>query len=278
MNRTLSLVTFITCLLIACGGSTPTSRTHVLSQAAAAPVTIDLQANPNWQFRVDAFSVPAASRSEFETTMHENASFLATMPGFKGHVVFEKTAGPSTFNIVTIAAWESAEAMKNAGEKVREDYQRTGFDMQGTIARWGVTASLGGYSAPKGLQGGTAAGVSVPALTIDLAANPKLQFRLGAFAVPAASRSELEKAMHENADFLARQPGFKGHVVFEKTGGPTTFNIVVLAAWESPEAMKNAGEKVRDYYQSIGFDMMGAIARWGVTASDGSYDAPAGLQ
>jgi hypothetical protein len=53
---------------------------------------------------------------------------------------------------------------------------------------------------------------------------------------------------------------------------------VTIAAWESPEAMKNAGAKVREHYQAIGFDMQGAIARWGVTASIGSYHAPASLQ
>jgi len=116
------------------------------------PLTIDAQANPNVEVRIDAFSVPAASRPEFEAALHENIAFLQKLPGFKGHTVFEKTAGPTTFNIVTVAAWESPEAMKSAGEKVREHYRAIGFDMQGSIARWGVTASIGSYHVPAALQ------------------------------------------------------------------------------------------------------------------------------
>lgn len=116
------------------------------------PVTIDLQAHPHLQFRIDAFSVPAAARPEFEAAMHRNLAFLETLQGFQGHVAFEKTGGPSTFDIVTIAVWESPEAVASAGEKVRAYYQEIGFDMQAMIARWGVTASLGFYRAPPALQ------------------------------------------------------------------------------------------------------------------------------
>ena len=116
------------------------------------PLTIDLQARPNQQFRIDSFAVPAASRSEFEAAMHQNAAFLEMLPGFKGHMVFEKLSGPTTFDIVTIAVWDSPEAMASAGEKVRAHYQSIGFNMQAMIARWGVTASLGNYHAPLSLQ------------------------------------------------------------------------------------------------------------------------------
>jgi heme oxygenase (mycobilin-producing) len=128
--------------IAACGGRAKTAQ----------PLTLDPQANPNLEVRIDAFSVPSASRPEFEAAMHENIAFLEKLPGFKGHTVFEKTSGPTTFDIVTIAAWESPEAMKNAGEKVREHYRAIGFDMQGAIARWGVAASIGTYHAPPALQ------------------------------------------------------------------------------------------------------------------------------
>jgi heme-degrading monooxygenase HmoA len=117
-----------------------------------APLTIDLQAHPNLQFRIDAFTVPAASRAEFEAAMHRNLAFIQTLPGFINHMVFEKTSGPTTFNIVTVAVWESPEAIAAAGEKVRAYYQSIGFDMQGMLARLGITASLGYYRAPPALQ------------------------------------------------------------------------------------------------------------------------------
>ncbi len=116
------------------------------------PVTIDLQAHPNLQFRIDGFSVPAASRPDFEAAMRRNLTFIETLPGFLGHVVFEKTTGPSTFDIVTIAVWESPEAVAAAGDKVRAYYQSIGFDMPAMLERWGVTAALGYYRAPPALQ------------------------------------------------------------------------------------------------------------------------------
>ena len=115
-------------------------------------ITIDLDANPNLQFRIDAFSVPAPAREEFHAAMRRNLAFLQTLPGFKGHVVFEKTSGPTSFELVTIAVWENAELVAAAGEKVRAYYQSIGFDMPAMLARTGITASLGFYRAPLPLQ------------------------------------------------------------------------------------------------------------------------------
>ena len=115
-------------------------------------INIDLNAHPQLQFRIDSFSVPAAARSEFEAAMRRNLAFIETLAGFQGHVVFEKTGGPTTFDIVTIAVWESSDSLAKAGEKVRAHYQSIGFDMPAMLARWNVTASLGNYHAPGALQ------------------------------------------------------------------------------------------------------------------------------
>jgi heme oxygenase (mycobilin-producing) len=109
------------------------------------PLIIDPLAHPNFQYRIDAFSIPARSRAEFEAATARNRAFIETLPGFLGHAVFEKVSGPSTFDIVTVAAWESPEAIAAAGEKVRAYYKSIGFDMAALIAKWGVTASIGQY-------------------------------------------------------------------------------------------------------------------------------------
>lgn len=96
-------------------------------------------------FRVDSFSVPDAVREEFEAAMRRNMAFIETLPGFRGHIVFEKTGGPTTFNVVTIAAWESREAHDKAGVEVRSYYQRIGFDLSARLAQWGVKAELGDF-------------------------------------------------------------------------------------------------------------------------------------
>jgi heme-degrading monooxygenase HmoA len=116
------------------------------------PLTIDLEKNPDFQFRIDAFSIPAGAREEFNATMRRNLAFLQTLPGFKSHMVFEKASGPTTFDVVTIAVWESQEAIANAGDKVRAYYQKIGFDLPAMLARTGITASLGYYRAPIAMQ------------------------------------------------------------------------------------------------------------------------------
>jgi hypothetical protein len=77
--------------------------------------------------------------------------------------------------------------------------------------------------------------------------------------------------MRRNEAFLETLPGFRGHIVLEKTGGPTTFNVVTIAAWESREAHEAAKAKVRSYYLSIGFDPSAMMAHWGVRAERGEF-------
>ena len=96
-------------------------------------------------FRVDSFSMPDAAREEFEAAMRRNMAFIETLPGFRGHVVLEKTSGPTTFNVVTIAAWESREALEKAAVKVRAYYQKIGFDRSAMLARWGARLELGTF-------------------------------------------------------------------------------------------------------------------------------------
>jgi len=115
-------------------------------------ITIDLENNPNLHFRIDNFTVPDGAREEFEDAMRRNLTFLQGLPGFRGHVVFEKTGGPTTFNLVTIAVWESKEALDKAGEQVRAHYKTIGFDPPAMLARWGARAELGNFNAPRGMQ------------------------------------------------------------------------------------------------------------------------------
>lgn len=115
-------------------------------------VNIDIENNPDLYFRIDNFSVPDAARQEFEAAMRRNMAFIKTLPGFLGHVAFEKTGGPTSFNVATIAVWENKEALDKAAVEVRAYYQRIGFDMPSALARWGVKAEVGTFSAPLRMQ------------------------------------------------------------------------------------------------------------------------------
>jgi hypothetical protein len=116
------------------------------------PVTTDLLANPKLQFRIDAFLVPAEALTEFQSSMRRNRAFIADLPGFVDHLVFEKIGGPSCFDILTIAIWESAAAVAAASDSVQAYYRSIGFDPDATFARLGITAHLGFYRAPPALQ------------------------------------------------------------------------------------------------------------------------------
>ncbi len=107
---------------------------------------------PDSCFRIDTFTVPDAARAELEATMHRNMDFIRTLPGFLGHVAFERRAGPARFDLVTVAAWESAGALERAGQAVRAHYQAIGLDLPATLARWGVTMERGDFAAPARLQ------------------------------------------------------------------------------------------------------------------------------
>src|SRR5262249_53996099 len=106
---------------------------------------LDFDKQPTMQFRIDSFSVPAAARAEFEAAMRRNLAFIQTLPGFIGHLAFEKTSGPSNFNIVTVAAWESPAAIERAILAVREYYGRIGFDPARATQEWGIAAEIGQY-------------------------------------------------------------------------------------------------------------------------------------
>jgi heme-degrading monooxygenase HmoA len=115
-------------------------------------LTIDPAARPDACYRIDTFTVPAAARAELEAAMRRNMDFIRTLPGFLGHLAFEKRAGPASFDLVTVAAWASAAAMAEAGEAVRAHYQAIGLDLPATLARWGVTMQRGDFAAPARLQ------------------------------------------------------------------------------------------------------------------------------
>lgn len=111
-------------------------------------IAIDIDKDPDVQLRIDTFSVPTEARPEFEAAMQRSVALLETQPGFRGHLAFEKTTGSSPFNIVTIAVWQSREAVANAVSKVQAHYQSIGYDPRATTARLGISADVANYYAP----------------------------------------------------------------------------------------------------------------------------------
>ncbi|MCP3101023.1 antibiotic biosynthesis monooxygenase [Myxococcus sp. K15C18031901] len=132
------------------------TTTHAAPDApertASMKMPLDLDQHPNLHFRIDRITVPTASRAELETAMHRITALLREQPGFLGNVVFERKGDAGTLVLVTMATWESAEAMAKAGEAVRAHNQRIGFDAQALFQRLGATMERGDYIAPRELQ------------------------------------------------------------------------------------------------------------------------------
>jgi hypothetical protein len=104
--------------------------------------------------------------------------------------------------------------------------------------------------------------------------NPDAQVLVDRFVVPLAARAELETAMRRNTDFISSLPGFLGHLVLERERDATHRELITVVAWRNASAIDQARQEVRSYYQRIGFDMPGALERWGVTLDRGTYGAP----
>ena len=108
-----------------------------------------IESEAGLSYRLDCFFIPEAAREEFEAAMRRNLAFLETLPGFRGHQVLEKTAGPTSFNVVTIATWASRQALESASGRVGAYYRQIGFDAAAVLARWGARAELGVFQERK---------------------------------------------------------------------------------------------------------------------------------
>jgi heme-degrading monooxygenase HmoA len=101
--------------------------------------------NPQHLYRIDKFKVPPPARDEFLTRVRETHGFLSTLPGFVRHSIFEQSSGPGAFNFVTLAEWESAEALEGASKSVAAKFEASGFNPQEVRARLGIDADVAIY-------------------------------------------------------------------------------------------------------------------------------------
>jgi hypothetical protein len=96
--------------------------------------------------RVDKFKVPGAARDEFLASVDRVHEILRQQPGLVDEVVLEQTGGPGSYNIVTIAVWESAEAIGAARKAVAQRYAEIGFKPAAPMARPGIDAGIADYA------------------------------------------------------------------------------------------------------------------------------------
>jgi heme-degrading monooxygenase HmoA len=96
-------------------------------------------------YRIDFFVVPSSARTEFLDKVERTHEFLRTLPGFVQDYILEQTGGPGAFNVVTIAIWDSAEALEAARKAVMARHEAMGFNPQEMFARLDIKADLATY-------------------------------------------------------------------------------------------------------------------------------------
>ncbi|MFN8457522.1 MAG: antibiotic biosynthesis monooxygenase family protein [Anaerolineae bacterium] len=107
---------------------------------------VNIQQHPGQLYRIDKFKVPPTARAEFLQKVQLTHAVLKTQPGFIQDFIFEQIGGPGEFNFVTVAVWESAEAMGVARQAVITTHQEIGFKPAEMFERLGIKADVANYT------------------------------------------------------------------------------------------------------------------------------------
>jgi len=97
------------------------------------------------QIFIDRFSVPQKAFEEFSQRMSYNRSFIKKLPGFIEDTGYERHDEDGNRIVITIAVWESEEAVKKAKEAVQMEYKKIGFNLAEMFARLNITMDRGIY-------------------------------------------------------------------------------------------------------------------------------------
>lgn len=114
------------------------------------PDTTNVHAEAGAFFRIDRFLVPQAARAEFLSRVLQTHRLLADQPGFLGDHVVERAAARDASELVTIAVWESEEAVASARKAVQAMHKAAGFDPRSLFDRLGIKAEIGNYTPVSG--------------------------------------------------------------------------------------------------------------------------------
>ena len=97
-------------------------------------------------FRVDKFSVPAASRPRFIERLRRTHDALDEAPGCEQNMILEQIEGTGRFNIVTFVRWRNRACYDEARTAAKERQDRSGFNPQVFMDELCVVSDLGNYA------------------------------------------------------------------------------------------------------------------------------------
>lgn len=98
------------------------------------------------RIHIDKFTVPKQGIEEFTERLQKNPNIIKKLPGFIKHEVYQRRDESGNLICITIAEWESAEALANAKKTVKAMYEDENFNPAGMFERLGITADRGIYS------------------------------------------------------------------------------------------------------------------------------------
>ncbi|MDJ1481989.1 ester cyclase [Cytophagaceae bacterium YF14B1] len=120
-----------------------TDRLEFLQQLGVLPVelsTVSVKAKNEQQVTfIDKFFVPKAAKEEFHQRVTINRNFIKTLPGFVKDIVYEHTDENGNLTCITMATWESQQALEHAKQTVQAEYTKEGFNPSEMLTRLGIT-------------------------------------------------------------------------------------------------------------------------------------------
>ena len=95
---------------------------------------------------IDKFFVPAAAIAAFRERVQVNRNFIKKLPGFIEDAAYEYTDHDGNLICITVALWQSQEALNKAKEAVQAEYKKDGFDPAEMFKKLNITADRGIYT------------------------------------------------------------------------------------------------------------------------------------
>jgi steroid delta-isomerase-like uncharacterized protein len=126
-----------------------TDRLGFLQELGVLPVDLTSLSNrksPGDQVSfIDKFLVPELAKREFLERTNASRNFLRKLTGFIKDTAYENTDEQGNLHYLSIAVWESADAVKKAKEAVQAEYKRQGFNPLEMVERLNITMERGIY-------------------------------------------------------------------------------------------------------------------------------------
>jgi hypothetical protein len=97
------------------------------------------------QILIDKFVLPLSSKNEFIDRMNINRSFIKKLEGFIEDNAYMRIDEKGNLVCITIAVWQSDEALKTAKEIVQGEYKKQGFDLAAMLQRLNITIERASY-------------------------------------------------------------------------------------------------------------------------------------